>query len=653
MLLPYTEEQGDDPYLRAYGGAFLDRTWGQGAAATIKDPILRPTQQLAEFQQQEPETFARVRGALGPTPFGLYAAGIEAVNWALGDDENKRGGEALSPEQVKVEYGHLGVAFEEPTPRGVVELTAERRKAQMRRDEIINASSLGTLGQIGVSLIGAAVDPLNIAAGFIPVMGEARFAQVAGRIGIPAARVAQGAEAGLAGAVAVEPVTFATSRQLQLDYDMSDALLNVAFGTAFGAGIGGLFGPRTIRDAGGDVLDLSEADIVSSAEARKSAFWAAVGQSADGRPVQIDEIFTLDEALLDAQASKALFGDETPSLTAREEAAVFEEHRASLTSLAEGRTDWEPRNIDERDLPTLYGLREADALEAELPDPVVRVPELATERRIPVREGKTQVADAVQFIRSIGGISDDGGNLKAMGVHKGVPGLISKKGKHPDKVREALVEAGYLPPDPVDAPPVSSIDDVVGIIDNYLRGERTYSRYDEAAVAEQRARQDAVEIEAERRRALDTVDEVLADYADAYKPLSEAEKFRAHELYQQGMEPDDIIERIAFESEPDAPHPAADHVLEEIRNVDDFDAAYGIGRSVPEGRGRGGVASGTEAGVAGRGGEARDAGLDRREADYADDFFGRRLQQADENLEAAGEYEEMLPQLAECISRNG
>ena len=56
---------------------------------------------------------------------------------------------------------------------------------------------------------------------------------------------------------------------------------------------------------------------------------------------------------------------------------------------------------------------------------------------------KEKVVGAQDYVRSLGGVIDTGGDLTSQGLNK-VRGLVNPRGMHPDKMREALAEQGYF-----------------------------------------------------------------------------------------------------------------------------------------------------------------------------------------------------------------
>lgn len=88
----------------------------------------------------------------------------------------------------------------------------------------------------------------------------------------------------------------------------------------------------------------------------------------------------------------------------------------------------------------------------------------------------------VQFLRKIGGVQDEGGDITAMlGGPRHRSGLVNTKGRPLDEAALRAWEAGYFPDLGEERP---SINDLRNAIEDDLRGVARYSHFDEAAVAE-------------------------------------------------------------------------------------------------------------------------------------------------------------------------
>ena len=116
----------------------------------------------------------------------------------------------------------------------------EEKKDERSRQSIIErgpkgfgVGALKFATGLGVSLF----DPINIAASFIPVFGQARFAGLVARQGFTRARLAKGVTEGAVGAAVVEPIVYGVAKEVQADYGLADSLLNITFGTILGGGL--------------------------------------------------------------------------------------------------------------------------------------------------------------------------------------------------------------------------------------------------------------------------------------------------------------------------------------------------------------------------------------------------------------------------------
>ena len=162
-----------------------------------------------------------------------------------GIERNVDRGILARPEDLEEEFGGYGLKFERPMSRKEARVLFETKKAEVIRNAIVSRSPAGifpSLAKFGVGMASMATDPLEVASVFIPVVGPARRAALIGKFGAVGGRAAIGATEGLVGSALTEPAYYVLSRQLQLDYDMADALLNVGLGAALGGGFGAVIG---------------------------------------------------------------------------------------------------------------------------------------------------------------------------------------------------------------------------------------------------------------------------------------------------------------------------------------------------------------------------------------------------------------------------
>jgi len=163
-------------------------------------------------------------------------------------------GRLITAEALNEEYGDF-YTFEKPESREVAEMLVKNVREELVRNAILEKGLDGVAGYAALlsgALLAAATDPIELGAAFIPYFGQARRAATVARFGKVKGRTAIGAAEGLAGSLVTEPLYYGLSQQLQLDYSMGEALLNVGVGTLLGSGIGTIAGLTARR------LDIKE-----------------------------------------------------------------------------------------------------------------------------------------------------------------------------------------------------------------------------------------------------------------------------------------------------------------------------------------------------------------------------------------------------------
>lgn len=219
----------------------------------------------------------------------------------------------VDPHTLNQQYGQsLGLSFDQPMRQGAVDILVAQKQAQLQRDYTLAHAPSGagyTAASLATNLAVSAADPLNVAASFVPVVGETRAALWADRFGSTLARVGQGAIEGGVGAAAIQPIEAARDNAFQQQYGALDAFQNVAFGSALGGGLHAGFGK--ISDWLGG----------ASPETREAALRSAVAQQAEGRPVDVSAALASDPATSAGYGaefdtlSRAPTGDTEPPVT--------------------------------------------------------------------------------------------------------------------------------------------------------------------------------------------------------------------------------------------------------------------------------------------------------------------------------------------------
>jgi len=219
----------------------------------------------------------------------------------------------MDPEEANRRYGLKGVlSFDKPVTEVIAKDLHDARVAEMKRQDIIERRGDGVMsGMIArgaTSLAVGLLDPLNLAIGFIPIVGEVRGAALvanagstAGRIG---ARAAIGAANGAGGMALMEPLNFVLDQQERNDWHMSEALRNVAFGGLIGGGLHvAMAYPRA---------PISRRLEALAPEDRAAVLQAGIAQHLDDAPVNI-------APLIDTAELRSAYADR---LAARGDAAI-------------------------------------------------------------------------------------------------------------------------------------------------------------------------------------------------------------------------------------------------------------------------------------------------------------------------------------------
>ena len=144
----------------------------------------------------------------------------------------------LNKDELNKQYAGLGLNFTEDTREGVVDYIVERKNIENTRASILArgpqnkmAKGFFFLESLGTSFL----DPINIGASFVPVVGQARFASMVARSGKNIARMRKGFVEGVVGNTAVEPIVYGVAKSEQADYGAYDSIANIVLGGFIGS----------------------------------------------------------------------------------------------------------------------------------------------------------------------------------------------------------------------------------------------------------------------------------------------------------------------------------------------------------------------------------------------------------------------------------
>jgi len=180
-------------------------------------------------------------GAIGKDAWNFNPTSSILRYYELQDIRSKNLNEPyIQPEELNKKYADEGLFFYEPEQQSSVDIILERKRAERKRQSIIERGPndfLSGAAKLGTSFVASMFDPINIVAAFIPVVGQTRFAGMVARHGFTKARFYKGLREGFVGATAVEPIVYSVAQSEQADYDMMDSFLAVGFGTVLGGGL--------------------------------------------------------------------------------------------------------------------------------------------------------------------------------------------------------------------------------------------------------------------------------------------------------------------------------------------------------------------------------------------------------------------------------
>lgn len=173
---------------------------------------------------------------------GPLSAIGRTVDIATSEVAAEKSGEQLMTAQEATETGRdLGLRFDQPISRGAYDVIARSKQDQLAADTTFKRAraeaGYGTTAWLlagGAEFLSQAVDPINVASAFIPVIGEARYASMAARMGAFRAGLLRATAEGVAGQAVLEPLIAADAHQRGEEYGMLDTLMDLGFGAGLG-----------------------------------------------------------------------------------------------------------------------------------------------------------------------------------------------------------------------------------------------------------------------------------------------------------------------------------------------------------------------------------------------------------------------------------
>ncbi len=158
----------------------------------------------------------------------------------------------LTKEDFEQKYSDSGLKYDPNFTNQLVEDILERKKQREINEYIIAAGRNGlveAIGKFGAEIVFGNLSVINIAASFVPIGGQARWAAAALKYGRLPTTLAKGFVCGAVGQIAIEPFLYNERLTEQRPYDLSDSLINIIESGLFGATLHGLgYSAKYLRD---------------------------------------------------------------------------------------------------------------------------------------------------------------------------------------------------------------------------------------------------------------------------------------------------------------------------------------------------------------------------------------------------------------------
>ena len=278
----------------------FESTTGEVLGATLQETLetnpLASSLRAEEFRTAlEGQTLPDV----GVTEFGFETPRAGPESRVVPAEEARQ---QISEEGLDIAVPDAGIS--EDALKLLMQWKSEDRARRDIYDRSAGGLSLG-LARLGTALGASAIDPINVAASFIPVVGPTRYAmqlrQAGSTLGRAGIRARTGAVEGAIGATLVEPIVLVNMQTVQGDYDLWDSLLNVAVGSALGGGLH--VGAGVAADAvskGARITDVqpegATPNIIKDfpADVREQALRASIAQTSTGQRVDVEPIFDIE-----------------------------------------------------------------------------------------------------------------------------------------------------------------------------------------------------------------------------------------------------------------------------------------------------------------------------------------------------------------------
>ncbi|WP_341793367.1 hypothetical protein [Rickettsia endosymbiont of Ceutorhynchus obstrictus] len=149
----------------------------------------------------------------------------------------------ITQEEFEAKYKDTRLKYDPNFTEDEIKSILEKDKQREINEYIISRGKGGlveAIGKFGVEIVASNLSPINIAASFVPIGGQARWAAAALKYGALKTTLAKGVVGGAAGQVFLEPITHYERNREQREYGLKDSVVNILQSGLFGGALHGL-----------------------------------------------------------------------------------------------------------------------------------------------------------------------------------------------------------------------------------------------------------------------------------------------------------------------------------------------------------------------------------------------------------------------------
>lgn len=473
-----------------------------------------------------PTTGEALRAGIGTFLYGPGST-MDALNAA---SVVSSGGSPITQQQWESQLGGLeGEAlkgrWEEGMTQEQADIILRSARDQRQRDLILErATGLQKAGAVAAGFGAAIFDPVNVLAGLLtggigeaigPIRSLQRFKTL-----YESSILTRGAVQGVGGAALTEPLAHFSAAEMGQDYTWADSAINLGTSAAFSIGLEAI--PKAYRAIAGrneakfvsSMADNAQLDLIYGRDVVPENLVAEVAAQE-----KVDLASNIDSVKRAMEDTRSKLSFEMQKNAKLHDDIAYYEREARLAE---------------------YGLRDEDMPEGVAADDVwSALNTINNEGQInPADETRAPLDSLLSFIRKGGGVRDEGGEVKNLGITgRTLPGLLNNKsGQTLDDLGLKLQEAGYFGYGKQERPTVNDVIELLreaiaqkGVKKPDLNVGRAVQFLEENGIdyrpyieGRQANAGNVAEIRAEvdRARSQVTGDDILKDYRDQIERFS-------------------------------------------------------------------------------------------------------------------------------------